>query len=180
MKLYQAVAATVCALSAIPAQAAVFNFDFVTTSAFFGPDQNGSGAFTTSDVASQVEGHTAYAITGITGQINNVAISGLTDFSKSLIPTYYYFTDGPSFLSGTGVHFNAGDYSDIRFFSPSTSPVGYRISGNGTILASVNATSSAVAAVPEPATWAMMIAGFGMIGFAARRRPSDKRTVAYA
>lgn len=25
-------------------------------------------------------------------------------------------------------------------------------------------------AVPEPATWAMMIAGFGMVGFAARRR----------
>jgi hypothetical protein len=26
------------------------------------------------------------------------------------------------------------------------------------------------AAIPEPATWAMMIAGFGMVGFAARRR----------
>ncbi len=26
------------------------------------------------------------------------------------------------------------------------------------------------AAVPEPATWAMLIAGFGMVGFAARRR----------
>ncbi|QMW23663.1 PEPxxWA-CTERM sorting domain-containing protein [Sandaracinobacteroides saxicola] len=26
------------------------------------------------------------------------------------------------------------------------------------------------AAVPEPATWAMMIAGFGLVGFAARRR----------
>jgi len=27
-------------------------------------------------------------------------------------------------------------------------------------------------AVPEPATWAMMIAGFGLIGAAARRRRS--------
>ncbi|MFZ4382319.1 MAG: PEPxxWA-CTERM sorting domain-containing protein, partial [Sandarakinorhabdus sp.] len=25
-------------------------------------------------------------------------------------------------------------------------------------------------AVPEPATWAMLIVGFGMVGFAARRR----------
>lgn len=33
-----------------------------------------------------------------------------------------------------------------------------------------------VESVPEPATWAMLIAGFGMIGFAARRR----RTVATA
>ena len=30
--------------------------------------------------------------------------------------------------------------------------------------------SLAVAAVPEPATWAMLITGFGMVGFAARRR----------
>jgi hypothetical protein len=41
---------------------------------------------------------------------------------------------------------------------------------------------SAVAggAVPEPATWAMMLAGFGMIGFAARRRPHVKTAVTYA
>ena len=32
------------------------------------------------------------------------------------------------------------------------------------------------AAVPEPATWAMMILGFGLIGFAARRRRSVKTT----
>lgn len=37
-----------------------------------------------------------------------------------------------------------------------------------------------VAAVPETATWAMMLAGFGMIGFAARRRKSVKTTVTFA
>jgi hypothetical protein len=36
----------------------------------------------------------------------------------------------------------------------------------------------AVAAVPEPATWAMMIGGFGLIGAAARRRA--RTTIAYA
>lgn len=30
--------------------------------------------------------------------------------------------------------------------------------------------SLSIAAVPEPASWALLIAGFGMIGFAARRR----------
>lgn len=30
----------------------------------------------------------------------------------------------------------------------------------------------ATAAIPEPATWAMLIAGFGMVGFTARRRRS--------
>jgi len=33
-------------------------------------------------------------------------------------------------------------------------------------------------AIPEPATWAMMVGGFGMLGFAARRRV--KPTVTYA
>ena len=46
----------------------------------------------------------------------------------------------------------------------------------------VEFTDSAVAAVPEPATWALMITGFGMTGFAMRRRrkPLVKATVAYA
>jgi hypothetical protein len=29
-----------------------------------------------------------------------------------------------------------------------------------------------VAAVPEPASWAMMISGFGLVGGAMRRRPA--------
>jgi hypothetical protein len=39
---------------------------------------------------------------------------------------------------------------------------------NGTFSAAVSG------AVPEPATWAMMIAGFGMTGAALRRRPTVK------
>lgn len=37
-----------------------------------------------------------------------------------------------------------------------------------------------ISAVPEPTTWAMMLAGFGMIGFAARRRGNVKTTVRFA
>lgn len=33
-----------------------------------------------------------------------------------------------------------------------------------------NVSGTFAGAVPEPATWALMIAGFGMVGFAARRR----------
>jgi hypothetical protein len=35
-------------------------------------------------------------------------------------------------------------------------------------------------AVPEPATWAMMMIGFGMVGFGLRRRSKIKTTVSYA
>nr|WP_235890272.1 PEPxxWA-CTERM sorting domain-containing protein [Sandaracinobacter neustonicus] len=41
----------------------------------------------------------------------------------------------------------------------------------GQIIGSGNVTSTSVLpAVPEPATWAMLIAGFGLVGAAARRR----------
>lgn len=39
---------------------------------------------------------------------------------------------------------------------------------------------AAVAAVPEPATWGMMILGFGAIGAAMRRRSKVRTTVSYA
>jgi hypothetical protein len=45
---------------------------------------------------------------------------------------------------------------------------------------SVSATNAPVAAVPEPATWSLMLAGFGMIGFGLRRRSRVKTTVNYA
>ena len=52
------------------------------------------------------------------------------------------------------------------------------ISGTGTIsLPAV--TPPPVSAVPEPATWAMMIVGFGMVGGAARYR-RHKTTTTYA
>jgi len=38
---------------------------------------------------------------------------------------------------------------------------------------------AAAAAVPEPATWAMMLMGFGAVGFAMRRRPAVKTSIAY-
>ncbi len=52
--------------------------------------------------------------------------------------------------------------------------------GPGRISVVSNAFAAATGAVPEPATWAMMLAGFGMIGFAARKRSSVKTAVSYA
>lgn len=175
MKKYLALAAGMVLLSSTQASAAQYSFSFTTTSAFFGPDQNGSGIFTTSDTSTTVEGRTAFAITGISGQINNVAITGLTPESVSLIPTYYYFTEGPTFLNGTGVRFDADPFKGISFFAQDLTADPYRIRGNGTILAFVDASSDAIPGVPEPATWAMMLVGFGVVAGVARR---DRRRTA--
>lgn len=43
-----------------------------------------------------------------------------------------------------------------------------------------NYTAAPLPAVPEPATWAMMLLGFGMIGFAARHRRREKNAVTFA
>jgi hypothetical protein len=39
--------------------------------------------------------------------------------------------------------------------------------------------NTAVSAVPEPATWIMMLLGFGSIGFAVRRRRAATNTVSH-
>jgi hypothetical protein len=74
---------------------------------------------------------------------------------------------GPLLFSGT---------TAMPVFSPGTfSFVDFRGIPNGSSL-----TISAVAgAVPEPATWAMMLAGFGGIGFALRRRSNVRMSVSY-
>jgi hypothetical protein len=41
-------------------------------------------------------------------------------------------------------------------------------------------TIANAAAVPEPATWGMMVAGFGMVGFGLRRRAKPSVRVTYA
>ena len=49
-------------------------------------------------------------------------------------------------------------------------PTGLSFTSESGVLFSANASDPG--AVPEPATWAMMIAGFGMIGASLRRRPA--------
>jgi hypothetical protein len=163
--------AAIAAFMSSQVSAAEFDFRFDTTRTFFdGPFQTIRGVFTTSDTAVDRFGQTAYAITGIAGTINDVAISGL--FAAPGDPTYYYFTTGPTFLDGSGVRFNAGAAQNIAFFHQDGVPATeYRVNGNGTISAFGTASSSpAAAAVPEPAAWLMMIAGFGIVGGAVRRR----------
>ena len=49
-------------------------------------------------------------------------------------------------------------------YSPSLSGIGYLPRSGGVEVIAISG------AVPEPASWAMLIAGFGLVGVAARRR----------
>lgn len=73
---------------------------------------------------------------------------------------------GPALLSGTNQSTaNLPGFGSYKFYDfVSTSQSG----GKNFLLSGLTIT-----AVPEPATWAMMLLGFGVMGFGLRRRPSQ-------
>jgi hypothetical protein len=67
--------------------------------------------------------------------------------------------------------FKLGDAPAIAFIDPAISlPSAYLNGGGNAANFQVNYSPNLVGGVPEPASWAMLIAGFGLIGAVARRR----------
>lgn len=79
---------------------------------------------------------------------------------------------GPNLFT-PGVYFNSFDLSAAADELSGGSNGSFSIGGNGlgsNYYFNTSTVSMQVAAVPEPASWAMLIAGFGLVGAAARRR----------
>ena len=90
----------------------------------------------------------------------------------------------PGLLNGTnyiGVHYGFQGGGATYFYKVNATNIDAIMltqgSGGGST-STATLLAFATSPVPEPATWAMMIAGFGAMGFALRRRP--KTSVAYA
>jgi hypothetical protein len=105
---------------------------------------------------------TSYSLTAFTDGSFTTAIGGPLVFSK-LTPV------GPTTLSS---------FLDVRALNGFTAQyVLYSVvSANGGNTGVSNISFDGTGAVPEPSTWMLLIGGFGMVGFAARRR----RTLATA
>ena len=132
----------------------------------------------------------AYSGTGVL-KLNAApaASSGLTNYAISQVSSLTFTVDGHSFAYPGGgsqlsaVEFLNGALYDITF----AQQVGaYTLDTTGgyafyypdqtgrTVLASGTMTA-ALAAVPEPATWAMMIVGLGATGAMLRRRKASRQ-----
>ncbi len=168
MKRLAMTGAAIALMMGTQASAAQFLFDFATNQVIFGSPVSGSGTITTADTPMMVGGRTALQVIGISGTFNGSAITGGGAFGFG-----NYFVSGPTFVDGSGIRFDTTSTTNVSLFFDSNAQR-YRVNAiNQGGSSFVTATSSAVAAaVPEPATWLMMIVGFGAIGWGLRRRPA--------
>lgn len=91
------------------------------------------------------------------GALLSTGQMGVYDVVETLI-----FTGGTGFFVGTT---GTADFvGQVRFGQFQGGPASF---GEGRFTGKLN-----IPAIPEPASWAMMIAGFGIVGMAARRRRS--------
>lgn len=89
--------------------------------------------------------------------------------SQDLGAFLFHFTGTATFLDGTGVYANYAASSDWESFEVGTGPIANNVFGASV----VTVDRYTVGAVPEPQTYALMLAGLGMVGALALRRRSS-------
>ena len=170
-------------LAIFPAQAAV-RYDFRALSSFpAGPNDDqitGGFSYTAPSFITTTVNVAAANLSNcsVTGSVSGAIPCGATSFQTSpgaifdLVAFGVAFPASPlssvNYLFAPGAFAAAGTYQTIQF--------GANQAGTLTV------TNLGVSAVPEPASWAMLIAGFGLVGGALRSRNGRRRVtnVSYA
>jgi PEP-CTERM motif len=160
------------------AQAATWVLDYTAT--------NGGApteASLTLETAGALDAAGGYDVTSITGEVDGETITGLIANPDQPFASYssdgmfifdnVFYADSSPVLSNPGLFFSGASGDEYNLFSDNatqyelykaTSGVGYQANSVG-VLAYRDPPS-----IPEPATWMMMILGFGSIGALLRRR----------
>ena len=140
-------------LAAAPASATQYLFSITGGS-------TATGTLTVQDPIAAVGGS---LITAITGTYNGQAITGLVAPGGFGANDNLLFVGQNPLLDGGGFTFN-GAFGDRNIF---WNGITYRDFGQANITFSIREIAQGV---PEPATWAMMLIGFGAMGVSLRRR----------
>jgi len=186
------------AATATPARADIVTYDWTTTSTSTvgnGGMATGSGTitvdtsqvtFVTSATNPNVQ-YAGYLITGITGTIGTVTISGLAPTNAEppdiTNDNLLFVTGSPEILDTNGFGFTStGATSPFAIFSSlalgSTTPPGpnpFQEVGPGGNTFSLGVGTFAIQPVPLPASAWLLIFGVGMLGFAALRDPKQSK-----
>ena len=166
LKYLALVGAAAGVLAATSANATAFFIDYTGTSA-------ANGTFTVHLTGDETNG----VINSITGTRNGIAVTGLSSYAgadQHIIGTFPY-------VDFAGVSYSVFGGPNYNLYLDSSGLFELNSADNAGGFASADAPiASITASVPEPATWGLMILGFGMIGFAARARRRQTVRVAYA
>ena len=124
---------------------------------------------------SSISAQTAYVI--INGNITNNF-----DFSTSPAGLRLYDVTTNTYTDGVLTSPAPGADQEWILSAPVTAGDQYNIIVTGTALTSGSRVDGSInftaAAVPEPASWLMMVGGFGLLGAALRRKPRTQVTFA--
>jgi hypothetical protein len=106
------------------------------------------------------------------------------DFTNGIVCTTPPCGPGGSFPNAGPLSFNIHDGDGINLSSFVTNTAGWRFSADLLIAGPNGNVTGAVAngtpAIPEPETYAMMLVGFGLLGWVARRRKQSLGNLAVA
>lgn len=134
-----------------------------------------------------VDGSASYTLTSLTALSGGVTYT----FTDSNLK---FFTNATGTVAGFRINptdilfsFDTGTGNLVQGTTGTANSAGFALTnGTNNGFVSINAVSGAsipvpaAAAVPEPATWAMMLAGFGMVGLGLRSRKRQSVRVTYA
>lgn len=161
--LFCGVALSSAAMS-VPAQAQALNFVLSgSRTATFTLPSSTPDSFTSSFIGDQIFFNNIFGTFGGTDGTANIS------FGTNLASQFQIQSPTLGFTQFGGADLFSGTPSAPTFNLGTFNLPGGFLAGPATLTIS---RASVVAAVPEPATWAMMLLGFGAIGFSVRRRRS--------
>ncbi|MCY7279394.1 MAG: PEPxxWA-CTERM sorting domain-containing protein [Sphingomonas bacterium] len=145
----------------VPANAQALNFNLTgSRTATFTLNSATPDSFTSSFIGDQI------FFNNIVGSFGGTPGTGSISFGSNLVSDFQIQSANLGFTQLNGADLFTGPGSNPTFNLGT-----FNLSGGFTAGPAVLTISrAAVSAVPEPGTWAMMLIGFGAIGFAARRR----------